>query len=107
MTTKSTQDERQRLQESATFAQERAASVIDQVLLSRRGRDLWAAAPHFNSRERDAQIRLAYVLMLDALIAAPAAVQNARQMLRSLLLEEDPKAAELHAALVGSHTPPA
>jgi hypothetical protein len=34
-------------------------------------------------------------------------VQNALQLLRSLLLEEDPELARLHAVLTGGNTPPA
>ena len=50
--------------------------------------------------------RLSSVLLLEALIASPAAVQNALEMLRALLLEEDPEVAGLRAAL-GGNTPPA
>ena len=51
--------------------------------------------------------RLSSVLLLEALIASPAAVQNALEMLRALLLEEDPEVARLRAALEGRNTPPA
>ncbi len=47
------------------------------------------------------------MLLLEALIASPAAVQDALRMLRALLLEEDPEVARLRAALEGKHTPPA
>ena len=51
--------------------------------------------------------RLSTMLLLEALMTSPAAVQNALKMLRSLLLEEDPQLAELRAALEGRNTPPA
>ena len=51
--------------------------------------------------------RLSSVLLLEALITSPAAVQHALELLRSLLLEEDPEVAKLRAALEGRNTRPA
>ncbi len=73
-------------------------------------RSLGVAAKRLVCRSRAAETRayqrLSAVLLLEALIASPAAVQNALQMLRALLLEEDPEVARLRAALEGRNTPP-
>ena len=86
--------------------------VIDQALLTPEADFLWEVSPDILNRygrrhnADDAPYqRLSSVLLLEALIASPAAVQNALQMLRSLLLEEDPKVAALRTALDGRHTP--
>jgi hypothetical protein len=162
MTTNSTQDERQRLQESAhlrgvvsSIAQaarhlealtagivgvgpaqprpERLKSspvfledltnwaegvtygingVLDKALLTHEAKFLCQVSADILSRydrklhpEHASYHRLSEVLLLEAFIASPAAVQNALQMLRSLLLEEDPELARLHAALTGGNTP--
>ncbi len=49
--------------------------------------------------------RLASVLMLEMLLASPAAVESALQQLRDGLLKEDPQLETLRATLAG--TPPA
>ena len=86
--------------------------VIDHALLSREGHFLWEVSADILNRharrsdpDEAPYQRLSTVLLLEALLASPAAVQNALKMLRSLLLEEDPQLAELRAALEGRNTP--
>ncbi len=87
--------------------------VIDHALLSDEADFLWDVSADILNRHaiRDDSDNLPYqrlssVLLLEALIASPAAVQNALEVLRALLLEEDPEVARLRAALRGN-TPPA
>ena len=88
--------------------------VLDTALLTREAKFLQEVSAYLLSQydrklhpEHASYHRLSEVLMLEALIASPAAVQNALTMLRSLLLEEDLELARLHAALTGGNTPPA
>ena len=87
--------------------------VLDKTLLTREAHFLWeVSADILNRRPRIKHpaevpyVRLSSVLLLEALIASPAAVQNALEVLRALLLEEDPEVGRLRAAL-GGNTPPA
>ena len=87
--------------------------VVDHALLSREADFLWEVSADILNRHpgRDdpdgpTYQRLSSVLLLEVFMASPAAVQNALQLLRSLLLEADPKVAALRAALEGKHTPP-
>ena len=88
--------------------------VIDQALLSDEADLLWSVSADILNRHalvsdpaNAPYHRLSTVLLLEALIASPTAVQHALELLRSLLLEEDPEVAKLRAALEGKHTPPA
>ncbi len=95
--------------EAATYG---ITGVLDTTLLTREAHFLWeVSADILNRRPRIKHpaevpyVRLSSVLLLEALIASPAAVQNALEVLRALLLEEDPEVAALRAALKGKHTP--
>ena len=88
--------------------------VIDHALLSDEADFLWEVSADILNRRPNPKdpddapyVRLSSVLLLEALIASPAAVQDALRMLRALLLEEDPEVARLRAALGGGNTPPA
>ena len=88
--------------------------VVDHALLSDAADFLWDVSADILNRHAGRHDpdnmpyqRLSSVLLLEALIASPAAVQNALEMLRALLLEEDPEVARLRAALEGRNTPPA
>ena len=88
--------------------------VVDHALLSDEADFLWDVSADILNRHAGRHDpddlpyqRLSSVLLLEALIASPAAVQDALRMLRALLLEEDPKVAELWAALEGGKALPA
>ena len=88
--------------------------VIDQALLTPEADFVWDVSadilnryPSRHDPDEAPYRRLSSVLLLEALIASPAAVQNALELLRALLLEEDPEVAKLRAALGGGNTPPA
>ncbi len=88
--------------------------VIDQALLTPEADFLWSVSADILNRHalvsdpaNAPYHRLSTVLLLEALVASPAAVQTALELLRSLLLEEDPEVARLRAALEGRNTPPA
>jgi hypothetical protein len=87
--------------------------VIDHALVSDAADFLWDVSADIlnrhcarNDPDDLPYQRLSSVLLLEALIASPAAVQDALRMLRALLLEEDPEAARLRAALGGNTPPP-
>ena len=97
--------------EAATYG---ITGVLDKTLLTREADFLWEVSadilnrrPRIKNPDEVPYVRLSSVLLLEALIASPAAVQNALEVLRALLLEEDPEVAGLRAALEGRKTPPA
>ena len=88
--------------------------VLDRALLTREAQLLCLLSADILSRyDRTSDPgsapshRLSEILMIEAFMLSPVAVQNALQLLRALLLEEDPALAQLHAARVGRNTPPA
>jgi len=85
--------------------------VIDHALLSDEADFLWDVSADILNRHASRNDpdnmpyqRLSSVLLLEALIASPAAVQNALELLRALLLDEDPEVVRLRAALEGKTT---
>ncbi len=87
-------------------------AALDTTLLSPEADFLWdvsASILEKHARRKHPEDisyqRLSSVLMLEMLLASPAAVQSALQRLRDGLLKEDPKVATLRATLAG--TPPA
>ncbi len=123
--TSSTQDQAEGLQPARTAALENytawaegithgITAMIDRAHVAPAADLLWSVSADILNRHalvsdpaNAPYHRLSTVLLLEALIASPAAVQNALELLRSLLLEEDPEVARLRAALEGRHTPPA
>ena len=100
---------RELLIDLTNYAEDIAAgfnSVIDRALLTPEAKRVWDVSADILNRHCEVNNpanapyqRLSSLLALEALIASPAAVDNALRLLRSLLLEEDPELARLRAAL--------